>query len=89
MAKIKSEVGNTYGQWTVLRRAPPEGNVTHARWLCRCTCGAEVSVIGDHLRRGRSRSCGCEPRKRSTQTLINVNEQRRLGLKPHSKKRAA
>lgn len=29
-------------------------------WLCRCVCGKEKVVGGQHLRRGASKSCGCK-----------------------------
>lgn len=29
------------------------------RWLCRCECGNEVVVLGSHLRKGDTVSCGC------------------------------
>jgi hypothetical protein len=28
-------------------------------WLCRCDCGVEKIVRGNHLRRGLIKSCGC------------------------------
>lgn len=28
-------------------------------WRCACTCGGEKVARGDHLRTGRTRSCGC------------------------------
>lgn len=28
-------------------------------WLCRCDCGVEREVLGEKLRNGRSKSCGC------------------------------
>jgi hypothetical protein len=30
-----------------------------ATWRCRCDCGAEVVAIGQNLRSGNTRSCGC------------------------------
>jgi hypothetical protein len=53
-----SEVGKTYGRWTVIRfshKTPPY----RIFWLCRCTCGAEKTVVQDNLRAGSARSCGC------------------------------
>lgn len=51
------ETGNTYGELTVLERAARDGH-TEAYWRCRCTCGEETVVLGSHLRRGATRSCG-------------------------------
>lgn len=47
-----------FGRWTVLAFAGnnKSGNGT---WLCRCECGTEKAVIGGHLRKGFSSSCGC------------------------------
>lgn len=51
-------VGRKWGRLTVLSRAgsPPQKNVT---WLCRCDCGNEVIVVGNYLRSGDTKSCGC------------------------------
>lgn len=34
-----------------------------ALWRCRCECGTEVTVRGDHLRREDITSCGCYQRE--------------------------
>jgi hypothetical protein len=28
-------------------------------WLCRCKCGKKKEIMGDKLRRGETKSCGC------------------------------
>ena len=43
--KLINEIGNKYGKWTVLSRAP---NSRHKQvsWLCLCVCGNKRIVIG-------------------------------------------
>ena len=58
MGKLIDMTGWRFGRLTVLRRDPVQGG-TEARWICRCDCGNEVSVSGNHLRNGSTKSCGC------------------------------
>ena len=57
--------GRRFGRLTVLRRSGTyhykRGGSDHTcpLWLCRCDCGAEAEILGNNLRAGRSRSCGC------------------------------
>lgn len=51
-------VGMKFGRLTVIRKAS-DGSVSRAKWLCRCDCGKEKSVLGSNLRHGRTLSCGC------------------------------
>lgn len=53
--KVISLAGQTFGSMTVLRRAGTSRK--YATWLCCCTCGVEVVVRGDRLRRGLRRTC--------------------------------
>lgn len=53
MPALIDVTGQRFGRWLVLGRGD------HKRWRCRCECGLERAVAGDHLRGGRSRSCGC------------------------------
>ena len=55
--------GQKFGKLTVLREI---GRDKHNKvlWLCRCECGNEVIVRGDHLRSGNTTSCGCYHRER-------------------------
>ncbi len=62
MPKLKDYNGQRVGRLVVT--APGEHRrLGHATWVCRCDCGAEVTVRGDSLRacltQGRTPSCGC------------------------------
>lgn len=50
--------GRTFGRLKVLRR---DGSDQHgdARWLVKCDCGTEFSVVSASLMRGATESCGC------------------------------
>ena len=51
-------IGKTFGQLTVLSEmvAKTGGRI---RYLCQCRCGEITGVLGEHLRSGAVRSCGC------------------------------
>jgi len=54
----------TCGKWTVLGRGPST-SYKQSRWWCRCgLCGTTKLVLGLHLRRRTSQSCGCATRDR-------------------------
>lgn len=56
----------TFGKWTVLRLDESENinSKRGSRWICKCACGTERSVLGYALRFGRSTSCGCDTSNR-------------------------
>ena len=54
--------GRTYGRLKVLKRVKNGGNFLR-RYLCRCECGTETVVRGQHLRDGTTASCGCLARE--------------------------
>lgn len=60
--------GRRFGRLIVLRRASARGQGAHARYECRCDCGAVRIVSGDKLRLGRTKSCGCGGWKVARQT---------------------
>ena len=35
----------------------------NTKWLCRCICGKQVSVVSYNLKRGKTTSCGCRQRE--------------------------
>lgn len=61
MSVLIDLVGKTFGRWTVLERAD-NAKGGSARWLCRCSCGTEGTIISGKLNNGHSTSCGCKRR---------------------------
>lgn len=65
------KVGDIFGRWLIVGAAPDRvAGKCHKRFVyfhCRCQCGVEREVIEGSLRSGRSRSCGCLARERSSQ----------------------
>lgn len=50
--------GQVFDRLTVLHQVASEG--PKARWLCRCSCGTEVIMVGTVMRGRRFNSCGCQ-----------------------------
>ena len=59
--------GRQYGRLTVLSFSERDSRGKD-KWLCQCQCGAEKVVRGDHLKSGRSQSCGCLSREKAVET---------------------
>jgi hypothetical protein len=64
-------IGRRFGRYVVLSRT--ENRNRRAFWLCRCDCGVEKEVSGQHLRLARVVSCGCLNRELVTATLVASN----------------
>lgn len=58
MAKI-NELGNTYGNLTVIAESPIRSKDKKVQWECQCKCGNIITVPGKSLRSGNTKSCGC------------------------------
>lgn len=50
--------GQTFGKLTVKCYAG-QSKAGKARWLCICACGKEKIAVGQRLRNGHIKSCGC------------------------------
>lgn len=74
--------GRKFGRLLVLTRqgSPKHGAVT---WLCRCDCGTEKVIIGQLLREGLTRSCGCYAQEHS---VVRATGSRNLNWKGGRKK---
>ena len=63
MGNIIDRVGQRHGKLLIIKRLIVK-NSSCARWLCKCDCGKEVSVLSCNLGLGRgTNSCGCTRRK--------------------------
>lgn len=58
MGKVIDLTGARFGRLLVVGRKTSKES-TDRRWSCICDCGAQTSVLGQALRRGATRSCGC------------------------------
>jgi hypothetical protein len=59
MGKIKDEAGNKYNRLTVIGFSGLSKD-NKALWKCKCDCGNEAIVSGKALRKGTTKSCGCQ-----------------------------
>lgn len=50
--------GKRFGRLVAIRPLPKQPNRPY-RWRCQCDCGKLISVRGDCLRYGFTKSCGC------------------------------
>ena len=75
--KVRKDLtGERFGSLVVLREAPQRAKWV-ARWICRCDCGNEVDVSYGALANGHSTSCGCVARKRRSERMHLLNEERK------------
>ena len=56
-----------FGRLLVLSEAG-RTNCRHILWLCKCDCGTEVVVSGNQLVAGKTQSCGCYQRQRTSES---------------------
>lgn len=56
---ITDLVGRVFGRLTVLSLSETRNNIGKPMWECRCECGKLFVALGEKLRGGRAKSCGC------------------------------
>lgn len=64
--KFRDLNGQKFGRLTVISRAPNNAD-NKVMWRCVCDCGKEAVVIGSRLYTGKTKSCGCLIRERTTE----------------------
>lgn len=52
--RARLQLGERFGRLVVIAPGGFSG-----RWLCRCDCGSQVTVVASRLRDGEVKSCGC------------------------------
>lgn len=58
MSKPLDFIGQKFGYLTVIERAK-NYKTNSTQWLCQCICGKNTIVLAQNLKRGLSKSCGC------------------------------
>jgi hypothetical protein len=75
MSQVKNEIGNRYGRLVVISRdsSSRKGSAT---WKCQCDCGNIKTAVGEYLRNGRIKSCGCYQKEMATKanTIHGLSE---------------
>lgn len=56
MKKLICEIGDTFGDWTVINTNLPSRN-GHTRVMCRCKCGLEQEISITSLYQGKTKRC--------------------------------
>lgn len=82
---MKQMIGEKFGKLTVVQRV--EDYVAHngkhrIMYLCKCDCGNEKVIRGEHLRSGHTQSCGCLRKEISKE----ISDEHRKILKENARK---
>lgn len=73
-------VGMRFGKLIALERLPIYNQKTH--YLCQCDCGLQVKVDGVNLKRGLTKSCGCNKNASyGVQEIVRLLEQNDIQYK--------
>jgi len=59
---FKDITGQKFERLTVIKIAGKDKGRNY-KWLCQCDCGNILKVVGNSLRMGRTKSCGCLQKK--------------------------
>lgn len=74
----QSLIGQRFGKLEVIEFARrSESNKLVYR--CRCDCGTEIEVIGQHLKNGNTKSCGCYRKQVNTSCLTKEETGNKYG----------
>lgn len=65
-----------FGRLTVISLHSQDAHY-NKRWLCRCLCGNTKVVLGDKLKNGNTKSCGCYQQEFRTELEMTAAQERR------------
>lgn len=79
MGKLMDLTGMRFGMLTVLSRegtykSENDPFASIPTWRCRCDCGKETVVMGNNLKHGGTRSCGCLRAAKSKERMKNWHD---------------
>lgn len=66
MGKLIDMTGQKWGRLTVLEKSTTPRANKKAYWVCQCECGNLTEVCGVALRNGKTQSCGCLQKERTS-----------------------
>lgn len=72
--------GQRFGKLTVLCDDGNRSNTGQIRWKCMCDCGEITHVVGNKLKTGHTKSCGCLSNKHFKQKYYTNNELRKTAV---------
>lgn len=52
--------GKRFGNLVVIGQDSERDRFNRIKWICKCDCGNVISIIGQSLRTGNTKSCGCK-----------------------------
>ncbi len=86
MVKAIDLTGEKFQRLSVIKRVEntgycksrPNGKPT---WKCECQCGVIINVMGDSLRSGHTKSCGCLNRELSIKRTLGMNGKKSFSWK--------
>jgi len=63
-------LNKVFGRLTVIEFDDWYPKLKQSRWKCLCTCGNEAIVLGNNLKRGIAKSCGCLQKEKASEANI-------------------
>lgn len=77
MSKLVDLTGKQFDRLTVIKRVPDyiqSNGRKRTMWLCMCECGNYITVDGEHLKSGATKSCGCLQRELTSKRFKRYNK---------------